>query len=211
MARGLNDLTTEELSLLLNGLPLLSRALWGPDPAWCQEMWHAAGSDELKRMGAVAGDDDAAQTMTDCIKGFGDSEKIYKTLEEAYVRLFVSHRGGITASLQHSAYESEDGRLMGRPARMMANRLTAVGLSAPEEESVPEDHLALEIEYMTLLFLRGFENGDEKALETARDFAASELKPFLEQFSIRLQGEKASPFYPALARLLLAVVSLIAA
>jgi TorA maturation chaperone TorD len=211
MANNLKDLTTEELALLLNGLPLLSRALWGPDPAWCEEIRHAAATDELTRMGAVADEGEAAQTMTDCIKRLGDSEGICMDLEEAYVRLFVSNRGGITASLQHSAYESADGRLMGRPVRMMANRLKAVGLAPPREESVPEDHLAFEIEYMTLLLHGAFNNGDEESLEAARNFALTELKPFVEQFSKKLQGEEASPFYPALARLLLAAVSLIAA
>ena len=210
MATNLDDLTTEDLSLLLNGLPLLSQAFWGPSGEWCEEIQRAATTDELKKLGELAGSPDAAQTMAVYMKGFGDFNEACENLEEDYVRLFISHRGGITASLHQSAYESEGGRLMGRPAKMMESRLKASGLALPQEGSVPADHLAVEVEYMTLLLEGGFEENGKDLLTTARDFARTELNPWLEQLTKKLRTETDCPFYPAVARLLLAMVSLIA-
>ena len=208
MAITLDDLTTEKRSLLLNGLPLLSQAFWGPTEDWCREMQRA--TDELKKLGEMAGKHDATQTMTSYMETFDNPGTLHEILEETYVRLFISARSGITASLHHSAYESEDGRLMGRPAKMMASRLETSGLALPGEGSVPADHLAVEVEYLTLLLQGAFGDGRKDLLEAARDFARTELKPWLEQLTKRLQAETDCPFYPAVARLLLAMVSLIA-
>lgn len=209
MATTLDDLTPEDLSLLLNGLPLLSHALWGPSGAWCEEMRHAATTDELKKLGELTDSPEAAHVIAGYLKTFGDCKQACEILEEDYVRLFISDRGGITASLHHSAYESEGGRLMGRPVKMMENRLKASGLALPGEGSVPADHLAVEVEYLTLLLEGAFENGGEDLLVTARDFAREELRPWLEQLTKRLQKEIDRPFYPAVTQLLLAIVSLI--
>ena len=210
MATSLDDLTTEDLSLLLNGLPLLSQAFWGPCGDWCEEIHRAANTGELEKLGELAGGHEAARAMTAYMKGFGDFKQACEDLEEAYVRLFISYRGGITASLHHSAYESEGGRLMGRPAKMMEMRLKAAGLALPQEGSVPADHLAVEVEYLTLLLEGAFEEGGENLLATAQDFSRTELRPWLEQLTKRLQAETDCPFYPAITRLLLAAVSLIA-
>ncbi len=209
MAKNLDDLTTEQLSLLLNGLPLLSQAFWGPSEQWCREMIRAVETKELENLGELACLGDATHTMVSYIEKFSDSSHFYKILEADYVRLFVSARGGITASLHQSSYESEDGRLMGRPAKMMAERLKASGLALPGEGAVPADHLAVEIEYLTLLLEGAYREGDEGLLKAAQGFAATELKPWLIQLAERLETEKEHPFYPAAAGLLLALVSLV--
>ena len=159
MSKSLDDLTTDDLSLLLNGLPLLSQAFWGPTGEWCEEMQQAATTDELGKLGTLAGNPDAARTMAASMKGFGGFQRACEVLEEDYVRLFIAHRGGIAASLHQSVHESEDGRLMGRPAKMMEMRLKASGLELPKEGSVPADHLAVEIEYLTLLLEGAFQGG----------------------------------------------------
>ena len=210
MVATLDELSTEDLSLLLNGFPLFSQAFWGPSEDWCEEMQQAATTRELEKLGELAGGNDAAHVMAGYLKAFGDFQQACEILEEAYVRLFISHRGGITASLHHSAYESESGRLMGRPVKMMETRLKASGLALPEEGSVPADHLAVEVEYLTLLLEGAFEEGGEDLLAAARDFARTELMPWLEKLTKRLQTETECPFYPAVARLLLAMVSLMA-
>lgn len=210
MATSLDDLNTEDLSLLLNGLPLLSQAFWGPSEDWCREIQSAASTNELKKLGEMAGSNDAAHAMACYMEGFNHFEQVCETLEEAYVRLFISARGGITASLHHSSYESEDGRLMGYPAKMMESRLKASGLALPGKGSIPADHLAVEVEYLTLLLEGAFGDGGEDLLAAAQDFARTELRPWLEQLAKRLKTETDCPFYPAAARLLLALVSLIA-
>jgi len=209
MATSLDELNTEDLSLLLNGLPLLSQAFWGPSEDWCREIQSAASTNELKKLGEVAGTD-AAHTMACYMEGFTHYEQACETLEEAYIRLFISARGGITASLHHSFYESEDGRLMGRPVKMMESRLKDSGLALPGEDSVPADHLAVEVEYLALLLEGAFGDGGEGLFAAAQDFARAELKPWLGQLTKKLETETDCPFYPSAARLLLALVSLIA-
>ena len=199
-----------DLSLLLNGLPLLSQAFWGPSRDWCREMQSAASTGELKKLGEMTGGNDAAHTMAWYMEGFSHYEQICETLEETYVRLFISARGGIQASLHHSSYESVDGRLMGRPVKMMESKLKASGLALPGEGSVPADHLAVEVEYLILLLEGAFGDGGEGLFVAAQDFARVELRPWLEQLAKRLETETDCPFYPAAARLLLALVSLIA-
>jgi TorA maturation chaperone TorD len=208
MAIRLNDLTTEQLSLLLNGLPLLSQAFWGPSEEWCEEIQRAAGTNELKDLGKIADRNDATQILTAYIETFNDLNTFYEILEADYVRLFISARGGITASLHQSSYESGDGRLMGRPAKMMASRLKASGLALPGEGSVPADHLAVEVEYLTLLLEGALGDGNEDLFAAALDFARTELKPWLEQLFEKLKPETDCPFYPATAHLLLGLVSL---
>jgi TorA maturation chaperone TorD len=210
MGMNLNDLTTEQLSLLLNGLPLLSQAFLGPSEEWCEEMLRVAGTKELKNLGEIASQNDATHTMTSYIRKFNNFNSLNEKLEADYVRLFISTKGGITASLHHSFYESEDGRLMGRPAQMMASRLKARGLTLPGEGSVPPDHLAVEVEYLTLLLESALGDGNEDLLAAVRDFARSELRPWLEKLTQRLEMETDCPFYPATARLLLALISLMA-
>jgi len=211
MAVSLDALTSEERSLLLNGLPLLSQAFWGPSEEWCEEIQLAKQTHELEKMGNMAGQDDAAREMTTYLEQNSNLNRLCDILEAAYVRLFISAKGGSTASLHHSFYESEDGRLMGRPAQMMASRLKALGLAVPEKGAVPADHLAVEVEYLTLLLEGAFGDGGEDFLILARDFARSELTPWLKLFTERLQSETDCRFYPAAAGLLLGLVSLIAA
>ena len=210
MGRNLDDLTTEQLSLVLNGLPLLSHAFWGPSEEWCEEIQRAAETKELKHLGEMTGRDDATHIMTSYIETFSDLNTFHQILEADYVRLFISARGGITASLHHSFYELEDGRLMGRPAQMMASRLKASGLAPPGEGSIPADHLSVEVEYLTLLLEGALGDGNGVFMMAAQDFARTELRPWLKQMVKRLETETDCPFYPAAARLLLGLVSLIA-
>ena len=205
-----DDLSIEQLSLLLNGLPLLSQTFWGPSKEWCQEIQRAAKTNELENLGEISGRHDATQTMVSYMTTFSALNPLNETLEADYVRLFMSARGGITASLHQSSYESEGGRLMGRPAKMMASRLKASGLALPGEGSVPADHLAVEVEYLTLLLegALGEDNGD--LLAAAQDFARTELMPWLLKLTQKLETETDAPFYPAAARLLLGLVTLVA-
>ena len=99
---------------------------------------------------------------------------------------------------------------MGRPVKMMESKLKASGLALPGEGSVPADHLAVEVEYLILLLEGAFGDGGEGLFVAAQDFARVELRPWLEQLAKRLETETDCPFYPAAARLLLALVSLIA-
>jgi TorA maturation chaperone TorD len=211
MAVSLEDLTIQERSLLLNGLPLLSQTFWGPSREWCEEIQLAKQTHELEKLGDMTGQDGAVHKMISYIDQISNLNRLCEILEAAYVRLFISAKGGITASLHHSFYESDDGRLMGRSAQMMASRLEVSGLAIRENGSVPADHLAVEVEYLALLLEGAFGNGDDGFLFSAKDFARSELAPWLTQFTKRLQSETDCPFYYAAATLLFGLVTLISA
>ncbi len=211
MAANLTDLTPEERSLLLNGLPLLSQTFWGPSGEWCKEIQHAGQTRELEKLGNLAGENGAARNMTSYVDNTINSNKLCEILEAAYVRLFISTKGGITASLHQSFYESKNGQLMGPSAQRMASRLKASGLAIPENGSVPPDHLALEVEYLTLLIERAFQDGGQNFISMVQDFARLELMPWLTEFSNKLEPETDCPFYPAAATLLLGLISLVSA
>ena len=75
----------------------------------------------------MTGEHKAIDTITQYFEIYPSFGYLCEALEQDYVRLFISDRNGITASLHQSNYDSEDGRLMGRPAKMMASRLKASG------------------------------------------------------------------------------------
>jgi putative dimethyl sulfoxide reductase chaperone len=211
MTTGLANFEQLQRNHLLNWLPLLSQAFWGPTEEWCVEICSAATTGELADFGKLVGSEKAAASMTAFIKSLACPDELCRTLEQVYVRLFVSDFGGIKAPLYQSCYEAGNGMLLGRPAKMMEARLKAAGLSLPQTTSVPADHLAVQVEYLTLLLDRAFAESGEAFKEAARDFAALELSPWLTRFVQRLHYETGSPFYPAVAHLLLAVVHLVAA
>jgi putative dimethyl sulfoxide reductase chaperone len=210
MVRDLENLDQGQRNLLLNWLPLLSHTFWGPSEEWCAEVCSAVAGGELVRLGEIVGAQEAPAIVAAYLEGFDRPDEICSALEEAFVRLFVNDLGGIKAPLYQSCYESEKGTLLGRPAKRMEERLKAAGWTLPEKISVPFDHLAVEVEYLTLLLEGAFEKGEESWMEGARDFAAREMYPWLSRFTDRLDQETGCPFYPAIAEVLLAVVSMIA-
>ncbi|NIQ90076.1 MAG: molecular chaperone TorD family protein, partial [Desulfobacterales bacterium] len=73
---------------------------------------------------------------------------MYQHLEEGYVRLFISAKGGITAPLYESCYEFEGAPLMGRAAAEMKERFETKDLSVADTIQEPPDHLSIELEYL---------------------------------------------------------------
>lgn len=208
MRKSMEDLNDEERALFLNALPLLSRAFWGPAGEWCAEILEAVRSGEMMAFGDIVGNQAAATALEDYLSGFQRPDDLCSALEPAYIRLFISDLGGVRAPLYHSFYESQKGRLMGRAAAMMSERLQNAGLSLPEGTSVPPDHLAVEAEYLILLLDDGIEQGERASLDAARAFAREEMQPWLSALIERLESETACPLYPSVARLLLAATTL---
>jgi TorA maturation chaperone TorD len=126
--------------------------------------------------------------------------------EGEYWRLFGS--GGTV-----SPYETEYDPLVGvRKGHELADLLgfyTAFGFKIGEAQREFPDHLAVELEFMSLLLLKVLyarQKGMAEAEELTRDAAAAFLRDHLgrwvEAFAERLQGETESASFRALARLL---------
>jgi TorA maturation chaperone TorD len=196
-----------EREILLDSLTLLARVFWGPDASLCQDLC-GASQELLSQLGGMLSPPGPAAVMelNQILDTCGNVEELCAQLETAYVRLFVSDRGGVAAPLYHSCYQGE-GLLMGPPAQEMASRLEAAGLGLGEESTEPPDHLAVELEYLVLLLEEGWPHDDPALLAEASDFAGRFMLPWVEGFSARLAGETGSRFYPLAAELLTALLN----
>ena len=186
----------------LDCLALFSRLYWGPDDTLCAEL---AGKEAPEALGGLAPwlDDEGRATLRALLaylQGFATAEELCAPLNEAYVRLFVSHPGGLAAPLYHSCYVGE-GLVMGPPAAAMSQRLEEAGLALEEKPGEPPDHLAVELEYLIYLLEEGGGRRPE-LLGQAREMAGRFMLPWLREFSERQQSESGCPLYPLAARLL---------
>jgi TorA maturation chaperone TorD len=190
----------------LDCLALFSRLYWGPDDALCQEL---AGQETADTLGGLAPwleaeDSDTLRDLLAYLQSFSSAEELCAPVSEAYVRLFVSHPGGLAAPLYHSCYVGE-GLVMGPPAGAMAQRLEEAGLALEDKPGEPPDHLAVELEYLIYLLEEGG-RGRPELMEQAQEMAGRFMLPWLREFSERQQSESGCPLYPMAARLLVAVL-----
>jgi TorA maturation chaperone TorD len=183
---------TGEQIILLDGLKMIGRIFWGPSLEACTGMVGKAYLDRLKSLESILPNrsfDDLGQIVS-MIKSFPDGESLYQHLEEGYIRLFISAKGGIRAPLYESCYEFEGAPLMGRAAAEMKGRLEAKGLSISENIQEPPDHLSIELEYLYFLLDKGWREGDETML------------PWMSKMEERLASEKQCLFYPLMVSIL---------
>jgi len=154
--------------------------------------------------GAAAADFEQLQAS---VNDFGNPDSLCEHLEQAYVRLFVSHRGGIAAPLYQSCYEGENASLMGRAALEMKARMENRGLNVSASLHEPPDHLAIELEYLYFLLERGWREGNDDLLGEAARFAPTVMLPWLTRVSERLADETQCRFYPLMVSLLVHLLS----
>ena len=101
--------------------------------------------------------------------------------------------------------------MMRRPADMMTLRLEAAGLDIEEKTSEPPDHLAVELEYLFLLYEEALSGANRVMRAEARSFAGKEMLPWLEKFEARISEVDDSAFYTAVAGLLVSALMTAAA
>ena len=198
---------------LLNGLALLAQIFWGPEPALCRDMVRGSFRSDLEALGPLL--DSPGLEDLNRLQVYAQNrtspEELCRELEEDYLRLFVTAREGIHHPPYQSLYETEEGRLMGRPALMMAKRLEALGVDHRSGTKEPPDHLAVEIEYLFLALEGGLKHGQEGLIALAREFAGEEMLPWVARLAQGLKSDKeAGDFYPAAAGLLVSVLEIVA-
>ena len=193
---------TPEQVILLDGLKIMGQTFWGPSVVECTEIVKENYLNRLDSLTSVlkTGAGNRLQEIGSIIRGFSDGDSLYQHLEEGYVRLFISAKGGITAPLYESCYEFEGAPLMGRAAAEMKERFEAKDLSVADTIQEPPDHLSIELEYLYFLLDKGWRDQDEALVTEGSAFAAETMLPWVSKLSERLASEGDCRYYPAVLK-----------
>ncbi len=146
------------------------------------------------------------------LEGLSISGDIYAKLCEEYKRLFVGPLPPHIVPVE-SVYKKwtndpecklpiagEKGYLMGDPAIDMIKRYQTDGIVIPEKYSSMPDHITLELEYMSFLFINGGINEQREFLASHLDWVG-ELAGDIKNFKM------GSSFYSAVAETTVLIVS----
>ena len=200
---------------ILEGLAFLSRIFWGPDLESCEAMIRGNCLQPFEILSPPMSFDPPGTIaeIAGLISQNTDPHSLLQTLEESYVRLFISNRGGIT-SLYQSCYTNPEwpekpGPLMGAAALDMQRRLKSAGLSLDEKLGQLPDHLSVEIEYLYFLLQEPENREDNRSAVEARAFAAEVMLPWVRKFRKKLEGEEENRFYLRITGLLVSLLTLI--
>jgi DMSO reductase family type II enzyme chaperone len=133
-------------------------------------------------------------------------------LEREYTRLFGPAGG---CSLRETSY-GDAARLLGRAAHLadISGFYLAFGLQPASGAGAPEDHIGVELEFMSLLNLKEAyalaEGWDEQAQVTRdaqRSFLQDHLGTWISALTARLRSADPHPFYAALGEILQRLVT----
>jgi TorA-specific chaperone len=195
---------TPEQVILLDGLKIMGQIFWGPRLEECSEMVKENYLNRLDSLTSVlkTGAGDGLHEIGSIIRSFPDGDSLYEHLEEGYVRLFISAKGGIAAPLYESCYEFEGAQLMGRAATEMKERFEAKGLSIVDTIQEPPDHLSIELEYLYFLLDKGWRDQDGALVTEGSAFALETMLPWVSKLSERLASEKDCQYYPIMVSIL---------
>ena len=134
----------------------------------------------------------AIQANLDNFKAFTDeyldspiSLDAQKDMEVEYVRLFINDINGVKAVPYLSYYTNEDGVLCGPDYEVLKELMLSYGLGVCESAEMLEDHIAIVLEFVYLLFnnMARAEDGEEFAKH------AQALDKVLSMFADVVAGE----------------------
>lgn len=134
-----------------------------------------------------------------------------ETLEREYVRLF----GPVARCPLHETAYGDAGRLLGRSASLadIAGFYLAFGLRPTSDDTHREDHIGLELEFMSLLALKeayAIAEGWQEALEVTQRaqlrFVEDHLGTWIDALAAQLRISEPHPFYATLGESLRALV-----
>ena len=209
------ELNTDQQQALLDSLAMISLAFWGPTPDSCEWILDDHYLKSLEILSDVT--DESFQQEISALRSylsqFNSPPDLQELLEETYIRLFVSHKEGITAPLYHSCYGLEGNKfgepLMGEPALKMAEFLSEAGMNLDESITEPPDHLAIELEYLYYLLQQWQSTAMKNHLNKAVNFSKVFLRPWVTTFARSLNGEKSPSYYSILISVLLGILDLL--
>lgn len=203
---------TREQTILLDGLKIMGQTCWGPSLERCTEMVQENYLNRLQSLKFIlpARSFDSLDQIVSTIKSFPDVDSLYQHLEECYVRLFISAKGGIVAPLYESCYEFEGAPLMGRAAAEMKKRLEAKGMSVADNVQEPPDHISIELEYLYFLLDKGWREKYDALIVEAAEFSSDTLLPWVSELSEKLASEEECRYYPLMATIVVEILTVIA-
>jgi len=204
---------------LLEGVALLSRFYWGPAVDDSRDLLRGTYLKTFEALKPVMryeppGIIDELKAIS---TSFTSDDAIFQCLEQAYVRLFINSRDGISAPLYASCYmpggaPEADSPLMGPPAVMIKERFESKGLSLGDHIHEPPDHLSIELEYLYFLLERGWSTDDAALIDEAVSFSAEIMLPWVHKFQQRLVTvETECRFYQLITAILCAILRFIGA
>ena len=208
--------TKGQQQALLEILKEMISVFWGPDLKKCTEMLQKPILDAFDKLASQPDSRNlgALTEIKSVLTKFTSAEAFFHHLEEAYVRLFISDRKGVSAPLYASCYANiksgEKALLMGKPAIDMKSRFESKGLSLSNEIHEPPDHISIELEYLYFLLSKGWSDGDEALINEASTFVSEVMLPWVSEFQAGLALEKECRFYPLMASILTAILEIIA-
>ena len=204
---------------LLEGVALLSRFYWGPDAEFSRDVLQGIFLKPFEALKPMVSYEPPG--ILDELKAinasFTGEDEIFQYLEQAYVRLFINSRDGITAPLYASCYmpggaPEDDSPLMGPPAILIKERFESKGLSLGDHIHEPPDHLSIELEYLYFLLERGWSTDDATLMDEAVTFSAEIMLPWVLKFQQRLVAvETECRFYQLITAILCAILRFIGA
>ena len=202
---------TRKEKVILDGLKIMGQTFWGPSIEGCSEM---VKEDYLNRLDSLTsllktGAEDDLQGIVSILKTFPDGDSLYQHLEEGYVQLFISAKGGIKAPLYESCYEFEGAPLMGRAAAEMKERFEAKDLAVADTIQEPPDHLSIELEYLYFLLDKGWREEDDALVTEAAEFASDTMLPWVSELSEKLASEEKCQYYPIMAAIVVEILNFI--
>lgn len=107
---------------------------------------------------------------------------------------------GVTPAVPYASYYLNGKQLMG-PAAQAARRAYLEWGVEPEQGSIPPDHIALELGFLSFLAEQALEEDRrEDALRASLAFLREHVEPWLPSFCAALETSANEPFFRALAK-----------
>lgn len=199
---------------LLDAVAALARLFWGPDIDISRNLLQGSilSTFEALESGVKYKPAGIISDLRGIINGFGDENALFQHLEEAYVRLFINSRQGVTAPLYASCYVDDNASgvnapLMGPPAVLMKQKLESRGLSLSQAMHEPPDHLSIELEYLYFLLQKGWSENHTDLLFESVTFAGEDMLPWITVLQTRIANENTCRFYPLIASVTVSILA----
>lgn len=191
----------------------LKVAFEGPLTEETLNLWKETFSDEFIKLLT-----DGNQDLADFFAELKNSDlDIMEQLEkDAYLATFnlLNDRGRIPAPPWESVYVTRDQTMFGDPVFQLRNQLNYFGLKFTDENREPEDHIAVELEFMCYLnnythkaIITGNEESYLKGIYTQYWLHKEHFNHWIQAFTNDILASNTSHFYKGLAELLRAFVS----
>lgn len=208
----MSEITNSELlSLDANRRQLysfLSIVFNGPLSMETLKYWKENLSSEF--FSAVAEDNENLQIFFDELEN-KELEAIFNREKEAYLATFdlFNPQGKIPAPPWESVYVTSDRALFGDPVIHIRQKLHQFGLRFIKENSEPEDHIAIELEFMTFLINHTSDAAKsnnkfefERGIYNQYWLLKEHLTKWIDPFAKDIHSSETTTFYKGIAELL---------